>query len=102
MSALLLSTSPLDSAADWRCPRCDFTLSADQMELGHQRLRSQVAALGVGESGAAEAFLAEAFLAEHLGPVGLLHATSTHVLHIKQGLLLAATYIPGCSPGKGI
>lgn len=66
------------------------------MELGHQRLRSQVAALGVEESGAAAAFLAE-----HLGPAGLLHATSTHVLHVKQGLLLAATYIPGCSPGKG-
>lgn len=96
---MLVSTAPLDGEADWRCPRCGFTLSADQMNLGHQRLHSQVDALELEAGGPAAA--AEAFLAEHLGPAGLLHVTSSHVLRVKQGLLDATYgYIPGCSPGN--
>ncbi|XP_034230116.1 uncharacterized protein LOC117638970 [Thrips palmi] len=93
-TSLLQSGAPLDRTADWRCPRCGFTLSADQMAMGHRRLCAQVAALRLED-----AVEAEAFLAEHLGPRGLLHATSAHVLRVKQGLLGAAfAHIPGCTP----
>ncbi|KAK3915365.1 SET domain-containing protein SmydA-8, isoform A, partial [Frankliniella fusca] len=94
--ALLVATAPLDSAADWRCPRCGFTLSAEQMQMGHRRLRAQLDALD-GADGE-DAVRVEAFLAEHLGPDGLLHATSAHVLRAKNDLLAGAyAFIPGCS-----
>ncbi|KAJ1521974.1 hypothetical protein ONE63_002303 [Megalurothrips usitatus] len=93
--ALLQSEAPLDAAADWRCERCGFALSADQMEMGHRRLRAQVGALEL-EGGVVGA---EAFLAEHLGPGGLLHPTSAHVLRVKLGLLAGVyAHIPGCTP----
>ncbi|XP_052129989.1 uncharacterized protein LOC113203826 [Frankliniella occidentalis] len=98
---LLVSTAALDSAADWRCPRCAFTLSAEQMLLGHRRLRAQVDALNGGGGG--DPARAEAFLAEHLGPGGLLHATSAHILRVKHDLLGGAyAFIPGCTPALAV
>lgn len=75
--------------------------------MGHRRLRAQASALSAlrssGLEDPAEAVAeADAFLGEHLGPDGLLHATSSHVLRVKSALLETAfAHIPGCSPPLG-
>lgn len=95
-----MSTSPTKLIAEWQCQNseCNHRVSAAEMIRLHKELRS--AKTNLDESTEFSDY--KDFLEKHLGPCGLLHATSTYILQIKISLIFNILgHVPGYSL-KGI
>jgi hypothetical protein len=95
----VISTSPLEASAPWKCEVCSHTISGRQMAWGNDAIRQEIAALDKSKPEALENFLDKYKDA--------LHPKNWHMLEVKyalsqmygnmSGFLLSGGYISeGC------
>uniref|UniRef100_A0A8D8V3U5 Protein msta, isoform A n=1 Tax=Cacopsylla melanoneura TaxID=428564 RepID=A0A8D8V3U5_9HEMI len=78
----VISTNPLDNVAKWKCIMCSHSLSAKQIAMGNESIKSELATLDKTQPEPLERFL-EKFQDRD----SVLHARNQHIVQAKLTLL---------------
>ncbi|KAI5755770.1 hypothetical protein M8J77_019534 [Diaphorina citri] len=78
----VISTNPLDNLAKWKCIMCSHTLTAKQIAMGNDSIKSELAGLDKTEPTGLEMFL-DKFQAQD----SVLHDQNQHIVQAKLALL---------------
>lgn len=89
--AQVISTNPMNDAAEWHCQLCPHHLSAKQINLGNTAMEKEIASLNRNSPKAFEEFL--------FRYRDTLHERNTHVLQVKYALTQLYGNAPGFSLG---
>ncbi|RZF39124.1 hypothetical protein LSTR_LSTR013859 [Laodelphax striatellus] len=79
--AKLVSVSPLQDTAEWKCEKCSHKIAARQMIAGNESIKRELDGL---KSGGIDGL--EQFIAKYSDSKSVLHATNSHLLQAKHAL----------------